>query len=100
NLEGALDDALFRRFDDALRYGLPSAAMTRRLIENRFSNFEIGQLSWKSVLDAARGMTHSDIVKACEDAAKDAVLDERRQVRTDELRRALRQRGRCVGESD
>ncbi len=39
-------------------------------------------------------MTHADIVKACEDAAKDAVLDDRKQIRTIELKRALIQRGR------
>ena len=98
NLEGSLDEALFRRFDDALRYGLPSPAMARRLIENRFGSFDIQRLGWKSILQAAKGMTHSDIVKACEDAAKDAVLDERRQVRTGELRQAITQRRRFAGE--
>ena len=98
NLERSLDEALFRRFDDALRYGLPTTTMARRLIENRFSSFDIRRLGWKSIIQAAQGMTHSDIVKACEDAAKDAVLDERRQVRTGELKQALTQRRRFAGE--
>lgn len=94
NLERSLDDALFRRFDDVLRYDLPTAGMTRRLIENRFSSFDIRRLGWKSVLDVTRAMTQADIVKACEDAAKDAVLDERPQIRTGDLTRALKQRRR------
>ena len=94
NLEDFLDNALFRRFDDTLRYNIPIPSMTRQLIENRLSNFSITRLGWKSILEAAEQMTHADIVKACEDAAKGAVLDERKQIRTIELKRALIQRGR------
>ena len=94
NLENFLDDALFRRFDDTLRYGLPTPSMTRQLIENRLSNFAIKRLGWDSILKTAQNVTHADIVKACEDAAKDAVLDERKQIRTTEFKRALIQRCR------
>jgi len=94
NLEDFLDNALFRRFDDTLRYNLPIPSMTRQLIENRLSNFAITRLGWKSILETAENTTHADIVKACEDAAKGAVLDERKQILTSELRRALIQRGR------
>lgn len=98
NLEGALDDALFRRFDDTLRYGLPTSSMARHLVENRLSSFDVRRLGWKSVIDATRGMTHADIVKACEDAAKDAVLDERRQIMSADLKRALKRRNkRMIG---
>lgn len=89
NLEGSLDDALFRRFDDTLRYGLPSPAMIHQLIANRLSAFDTRKIGWKTVVTAARGMTHADIVKACEDAAKDAVLAERTLIRTTELKQAL-----------
>ena len=94
NLEDFLDNALFRRFDDTLRYNLPIPSMTRQLIKNRLSNFAITRLGWKSILETAEQMTHADIVKACEDAAKGAVLDERKQIRTIELKRALIQRRR------
>ena len=94
NLENFLDDALFRRFDDTLRYGLPTPSMTRQLIENRLSNFAIRRLGWNSILETAKNVTHADIVKACEDAAKDAVLDDRKQIRTTEFKRALIQRCR------
>ncbi len=94
NLEGSLDDALFRRFDDVIRYDLPTAPMSRRLIENRLSTFDVQHLGWDSILDAATNMPHADIVKACEDAAKDAVLSGRRQIRTADLKRAISQRRR------
>ncbi len=92
NLEGALDAALFRRFDDTLRYGLPSPVMIKRLIKNRLSSFKTERLALRAVVAAAIGMTHADIVKACEDAAKDAVLAERASVKTADLSRALHHR--------
>jgi SpoVK/Ycf46/Vps4 family AAA+-type ATPase len=99
NLEGSLDDALFRRFDDTLRYGLPSTVMIRRLIENRLSDFDTHDLGWKAVVTAARGMTHADIVKACEDAAKDAVLADRDLIRTVDLKQALLHRRKPAQQS-
>ncbi len=94
NLEDFLDNALFRRFDDTLRYNLPTSTMIQQLIENRLSNFSITRLNWKNILVAAEHMTHADIVKACEDSAKDAVLNERKQIRTAELEQSLVQRRR------
>jgi len=94
NLEDFLDNALFRRFDDTLRYNLPTSPMIQQLIENRLSNFSITRLSWKNILEAAEHMTHADIVKACEDAAKSSVLHERKQIRTSELKQALFHRNR------
>jgi SpoVK/Ycf46/Vps4 family AAA+-type ATPase len=94
NLEDVLDHALFRRFDDTLRYNLPTPPMIRQLIENRLSNFSIKRFSWKTILETAEHMTHADIVKACEDAAKNVVLHERKQIQTSELKQALVQRRR------
>jgi len=94
NLESSLDDALFRRFDDVIRYDLPTDGMSRRLVENRLSIFDVQHLRWDPILKAAKGMPHADIVKACEDAAKDAVLCGRRQIRTTDLTRAITRRRR------
>lgn len=94
NLEGALDPALFRRFDDVLRYGVPTGEMTRHLIESRLAAFDTSKLAWKSVLQVAEDMSPADIVKACEDAAKDAVLHDRRRVLSEDLKRAILHRHR------
>lgn len=99
NLEAFLDNALFRRFDDTLRYNIPTSSMTRQLIKNRYSNFSMDRLNWNSILKAAENMTHADIVKACEDAAKEAVLDDREQILSSELEQALMQRRRPMKNS-
>lgn len=95
NLEDMLDQALFRRFDDTLRYSLPTPSMARQLIRNRLSSFSTKRLGWKTIQAAAQNMAHADIVKACEDAAKDAVLNDRKDIITEELKMALLQRHRA-----
>ncbi len=92
NLASSLDVALYRRFDDVIHYAMPSKEMIRRLVENRLSPFVISRLSWTQVQQSAEGLSHADICKACEDAAKDAILDDRTAIRTQDLIRALRYR--------
>lgn len=94
NLEASLDAALFRRFDDVLRYEMPSKQMARRLIENRLAPFTIDRLSWTRIEQACQGLSHADITKACEDAAKEAILDDRGSIRSEDVLATLRQRQR------
>jgi AAA+ superfamily predicted ATPase len=89
NFLGMLDEALFRRFDDVIRYELPRGQMIRSLIENRLCSFDVGQLEWPSVTRASRGLSHAEITRACDDAAKDAVLADKKSVSTAALKRAL-----------
>lgn len=96
NLEASLDSALFRRFDDVLRYEIPAKPMARRLIKNRLAPFQIGRLGWRRIEEACEGLCHADITKACEDAAKEAILDDRPTIRTEGLLGALRQRHRTA----
>lgn len=75
NHGASLDVALFRRFDDVIRYTAPDAAQTEELLRNRLALMAPDDLSYEDLLPAARGLSHSEIVRACEDAIKDAVLD-------------------------
>jgi SpoVK/Ycf46/Vps4 family AAA+-type ATPase len=92
NLVGLLDDALFRRFDDVISYEKPDTAMARKLVENRLSSFDVASLNWSGVTRAARGLSHAEITRACDDAAKEAVLADHRSIDTSSLVTALRVR--------
>jgi SpoVK/Ycf46/Vps4 family AAA+-type ATPase len=92
NLVEMLDDALFRRFDDVIRYDLPSQMMAKSLIQNHLAAFDIRGLAWELLLPATSGLSHAEITRACGDAAKDAVLAERSAVTTEVLEAALKQR--------
>ncbi len=88
-----LDDALFRRFDDVITYELPDSTLVRRLIENRLSAFELSSIKWAEIGLAARGLSHAEVARACDDAARDAVLAKGTVVSHKSLSMALKNRG-------
>lgn len=87
-----LDPALFRRFDDVITYDLPSLDLIKRTLLSRFSSLDTKGMDWGAVADDADGLSYADIIKACEDAAKEAVLTESHTVDTTMLRRAISER--------
>lgn len=92
NFVGMLDEALFRRFDDVIRYTLPTEKMRVLLVQNRLSVFAMETVSWRVVGRAASGLSHAEIARACDDAAKAAVLNEQSHISTEDLGTALRRR--------
>jgi SpoVK/Ycf46/Vps4 family AAA+-type ATPase len=93
NFVGMLDDALFRRFDDVITYELPDKALVRRLIENRLSTFDLGGVKWGDIGLAARGLSHAEVARACDDTARGAVLSGGNVVSSESLSTALMNRG-------
>lgn len=94
NRVDALDEALFRRFDDIIQFGKPTTADVRKLIENRLAAFAPLKLRWTDVSPVAKGLSHAEVVKACEDAAKAVVLGHRSGITTFEVVNALKARRR------
>ena len=92
NHESMLDAALFRRFDDVIRYGLPSPQLAKRLFENRLSVFGVQMIRWKDVLDIAEGLSYAELARACDDAAQRAVLSDSTAITTENLLSALSER--------
>ncbi len=89
NERGALDRALFRRFDDVVPFQPPSDNALRRLLELRtashtFSSRVIGELARK-----ARGLSYADVTTAVTNAVKAMVLDDRRDLRKSDVIAAL-----------
>ena len=89
-----LDSALFRRFDNVVFYHHPSPSQVRSLIENRLHRFGVQELDWHALEAAATGLSHSDIGKACDDAAKDAILDGSTAISSVALLHAIHRRQR------
>jgi SpoVK/Ycf46/Vps4 family AAA+-type ATPase len=92
NHMGMLDNALFRRFDDVIRYELPSLDLARNLIMNRLNIFNISDFVWDSLLPETQGLSCAEIARACDDAARVAILDDTKMIAHDILRNALRER--------
>lgn len=76
NHGASLDAALFRRFDDVVRYEPPNAQQIEQLLRNGIALLEPQNLNYEGIVAAAKGLSHADIVRACQDALKDAVLEQ------------------------
>jgi SpoVK/Ycf46/Vps4 family AAA+-type ATPase len=87
-----LDPALFRRFDDVVQYALPDAELILRTIRSRFNSLLSNHVDWQHTVSEAAGLSYADIVRACEDAAKEAVLTASHAVTTSMLLRAIAER--------
>jgi SpoVK/Ycf46/Vps4 family AAA+-type ATPase len=87
-----LDKALFRRFDDVIEYKLPDATIIRELIESRLITFERDDLDWSKITEQASGLAQAEIVRATDEAAKQAVLSNSQKVSEDSLISAIMER--------
>ena len=75
-----LDRALFRRFEDVLYYEQPADKERQALISNRLGTFKSVRFDWKTVLEKSSGLSHSEIVLACNDAVKTAILSDKKKI--------------------
>jgi SpoVK/Ycf46/Vps4 family AAA+-type ATPase len=75
-----LDRALFRRFDDIIEFKLPDEAHAIDVMKSRLVVLRPVKLDWRALGRAATGLSYAEIVKACDDAAKEAVLNDRTEV--------------------
>ena len=94
-----LDRALFRRFDYMVEYGLPSEDVAERMLRSRLSLLRDSKVDWNGAIEVARGLSHSDLTRACEHVAKNAILRFRAHVETAELEDALKEHRRQFGKS-
>lgn len=92
NHQEILDPALFRRFDDVVRYGLPTSAQVQELVKNLLNSFTLKCVHWKDVCRAAEGLSHAEIARAAMNAAKAAVLADRDEIKTENLLSVLEER--------
>jgi len=74
NFVGMLDKALFRRFDDVIEYVLPSRSMAKSLAETRLAAFDLSSVNWRKLSPSFAGLSHAEVTRACEQAAREAVL--------------------------
>lgn len=92
NHVGLLDRALFRRFDSVVEYSLPSPELAQQVMRARLRFLDTEKVTWRSVGKAAVGLSYADLVKACDQAAKNAILAETTTIDTKALTRALTDR--------
>jgi len=89
---GLLDRALFRRFDDIIEFSMPDDQLVLATLRARIEAMAPPAMNWKAAAKAANGLSYADIVRACEDAAKEAVLHDQTEVSPRVLTTALHRR--------
>ena len=87
-----LDQALFRRFDTVIEYEIPSADIARQVMESRLALLDTRDVNWEQAVEAAQGLSHAELTRACEQAAKHALLNDTTSVDTNQIVTALSER--------
>lgn len=92
NHVGLLDRALFRRFDDIIEFALPDGKLAVAAMKARVAAIGAPKVDWRALERTAMGLSYAEIVKACDDASKEAVLHDRTEISPAALRAALMRR--------
>jgi SpoVK/Ycf46/Vps4 family AAA+-type ATPase len=87
-----LDEALFRRFDDIVRYDLPDAEMIEHVLRDRLHSFGLTSVDWARVRQAGVSLSHAEIVKAADEVIRDMIIGKQKTVPSAALVSALEYR--------
>lgn len=90
NLEGSLDKALFRRFDDFIELPKPEEREIVDLLKMSFSALNLSKdVHLDLYAKQMHGLSYAIVVKIANDAAKKAIINSRKVVAPDDLDKAL-----------
>lgn len=92
NHVGILDHALFRRFDAVFEYELPTQGIAIEVMKARLALLDTSTVDWDVAILSANGLSHAELTRACEQAAKDALLNHTTTLNTGRLVLALDER--------
>ena len=90
NLEGSLDKALFRRFDDFIELPKPSEPEILQLLTTSFSALRISkEIKLKEYAKKMKGLSYAIVVKIANDAAKKSIVSSVREISKSDLDQSL-----------
>ncbi|MFD7598767.1 AAA family ATPase [Kitasatospora sp. NPDC059812] len=69
-----LDRALFRRFDLVVHYAPPSPEQAIEILQRRLAGMDTTGVPWSDLITKVDQLSHAELVKAAESAAKRAIL--------------------------
>jgi len=90
NLEGVIDKALFRRFDDFIEFPKPTEKEIVKLLDISFSALKLN--SQVNLIDYSKkmiGISYAIIVKIANDAAKKAIINMHDEISNDDLEKSF-----------
>jgi len=87
-----LDEALFRRFDDIIRYDLPDAVMIEQVLRDRLLSFDTASVDWGRARQSGLSLSQAEIVKAADEVIRDMIIRKQKAVSSAALVSALEYR--------
>jgi len=87
-----LDNALFRRFDDALIYELPDNEHIVSLLKERLSGYPPDDFEWRLISEKAKGLNYAEITYASNEVIKSAIMNGESKITTYAIISALEER--------
>jgi AAA+ superfamily predicted ATPase len=93
NMPESLDKALFRRFDDIIEYPLPGIEEIKTLLQKNLAGFDLSSnTSIENIAQGAKGLSYSEIVRACEESIKEMIIHNKKNITASGLTNNLKQR--------
>ncbi|TQV68029.1 AAA family ATPase [Denitrobaculum tricleocarpae] len=89
NLDGQLDPALWRRFDEVVWFDHPDETMTRKYLTNALKNSKL-DFEIEDMVQGTMDYSYAELEKICNQAKKLALLDRRKTISKRHFRDAIR----------
>lgn len=93
NYPERLDIALYRRFDDLIRFSLPNSELLAKALKNRLALFDHdADVEYEDIGKEACGLSFDDITRAADEALKGMIISGREQVSTSDIMKHIDER--------
>ena len=89
NFEQALDPALWRRFDEVVRFERPTVGQIEELMKKRLIPVINSKISTKRYGAQLEGSTFADVERIATDVLKSCALDGKTQLQANDIKRAM-----------
>lgn len=89
NFEQVLDPAIWRRFDDVIRFDLPDVAGLETLVRKRLRPLQVTKKQVSSVVEAIGGASFAEAERVCFDVRKRCALEGITKLRNEDIKAAL-----------
>ena len=89
NLTKFLDEAVWRRFDDAIEVPKPTKREIEVVLKQTLSSVEVGSIDWNSTIQKMLNLSAAQVVRVAQDAAKRAILDREELVIQEHLEESI-----------
>lgn len=89
NMDGQLDPAIWRRFDEVVWFDHPDESMTRKYLVNAMKNAQL-EFDIEDMVQGSADYSYAELEKICNQAKKLALLDRKKTISKKHFREAIR----------